>query len=64
VPGVTIPDEVLDALDKAGRADARAVGLDLAARLLEQARPLVNGVLLTAPDDDATALAPLLPALR
>jgi homocysteine S-methyltransferase len=64
VPGVTIPEEVLTTLEKADRADARAVGVDLAARLLEDARPLVKGVLLTAPDDDVTALVPLLSALK
>ncbi|HVT71378.1 MAG TPA: methylenetetrahydrofolate reductase, partial [Trebonia sp.] len=64
VPGVTIPDGVLKTLEKADRADVRAVGVDLAARLLEDARPLVNGVLLTAPDDDVTALVPLLSALK
>jgi homocysteine S-methyltransferase len=64
VPGVTIPDGVLKTLEKADRADVRAVGVDLAARLLEDARPLVKGVLLTAPDDDVTALVPLLSALQ
>jgi homocysteine S-methyltransferase len=64
VPGVTIPDGVLKTLEKADRADVRAVGVDLAARLLEDARPLVKGVLLTAPDDDVTALVPLLSALK
>jgi homocysteine S-methyltransferase len=64
VPGVTIPDGVLTTLEQADRADARAVGVDLAARLLEDARPLVKGVLLTAPDDDVTALVPLLSALQ
>jgi methionine synthase / methylenetetrahydrofolate reductase(NADPH) len=63
VPGVTIPSATLDALEKAGRGAARAVGLELAAGLLAAARPLVSGVLLTAPDDDATALIPLLDAL-
>jgi methionine synthase I (cobalamin-dependent)/5,10-methylenetetrahydrofolate reductase len=63
VPGVTIPDSVLSALEDAGRGAARAVGIDLAAGLLAKARPLVSGVFLTAPDDDVTALVPLLAAL-
>ena len=63
VPGVTIPESTLEALDKAGRGAARAVGLDLAVSLLAKARPLVSGVLLSAPDDDAAALVPLLEAL-
>jgi methionine synthase / methylenetetrahydrofolate reductase(NADPH) len=63
VPGVTIPQTTLDVLEKAGRGAARAAGLELAAGLLAKARPLVSGVLLTAPDDDATALIPLLDAL-
>ena len=63
VPGVTIPRTTLDVLEKAGRGAARAAGLELAAGLLAKARPLVSGVLLAAPDDDATALIPLLDAL-
>ena len=63
VPGVTIPDATLRALDSAGRGDARAVGLDLAADLLAKARPMVRGVLLTAPDDDPAAILPLLSVL-
>ena len=62
VPGVTIPASVLDALERAGRGAARSVGVALAADLLAKARPLVSGVLLTAPDDDATALVPLIAA--
>ena len=42
---------------------ARATGLELAATLLAQARPLVSGVLLAAPDDDVASLAPLLDTL-
>ena len=63
VPGVTIPQATLDVLEKAGRGAARAAGLELAAGLLGKARSLVSGVVLTAPDDDATALVPLLDAL-
>jgi methionine synthase / methylenetetrahydrofolate reductase(NADPH) len=64
VPGVTVPAAALEALEKAGRGAARAAGLELAASLLAQARPLVSGVLLAAPDDDVAALVPLLAALR
>jgi homocysteine S-methyltransferase len=63
VPGVTIPDSTLEALEKAGRGAARAAGLELAADLLSKARPMVRGVVLTAPDDDPAAILPLLGAL-
>ena len=62
VPGVTIPDSTLDAMEKADRGTARAVGLELAAQLLGKARSLVSGVVLTAPDDDAASLLPLIDA--
>jgi methionine synthase I (cobalamin-dependent)/5,10-methylenetetrahydrofolate reductase len=62
VPGVTIPPEALRALERAGPGRARAVGIDLAAAVLRQARGLVSGVLLTAAADDLTALAPVLAA--
>jgi homocysteine S-methyltransferase len=62
VPGVTMPAGTLDALEKAGRGTARAVGVDLAAQLLGKARPLVSGVLLAAPDDDVASLVPLIDA--
>jgi homocysteine S-methyltransferase len=60
VPGVTVPDSTLEALEKAGRGAARAAGIELAADLLAKARPLVRGVLLRAPDDDPAAILPLL----
>src|SRR5690348_8387344 len=63
VPGVTIPASALDVLERAGRGAARAAGLELAASLLVKAKSLVSGVVLTAPDDDAGALDPLLDAL-
>jgi homocysteine S-methyltransferase len=63
VPGVTIPDATLRALDSAGRGAARAVGLELAADLLAKARPMVRGVLIAAPDDDPAAILPLLSVL-
>jgi methionine synthase / methylenetetrahydrofolate reductase(NADPH) len=64
VPGVTVPGVTLDALERAGRGAARAVGLDLAAQLLAKARSLVSGVLLAIPDDDAATVAQLLAALE
>jgi methionine synthase / methylenetetrahydrofolate reductase(NADPH) len=63
VPGVSIPGSTLDAMERAGRSGGRAVGLELAANLLTKARPLVGGVILTAPGDDQAALAPLIDAI-
>ena len=60
VPGVTIPPDTLRAMERAGRGAARAVGIDLAACLLYEARKLVSGVIVTAADDDPAGLAPLL----
>jgi methionine synthase / methylenetetrahydrofolate reductase(NADPH) len=62
VPGVMIPPDALRAMERAGPGQARAVGIDLAAALLQQARGLVSGVVLTAAADDLTAFAPLLAA--
>jgi methionine synthase / methylenetetrahydrofolate reductase(NADPH) len=63
VPGVTVPADALRALERAGRGTARAVGIELAACLLQAARKLVSGVILTAADDDVTALVPLIAAV-
>jgi homocysteine S-methyltransferase len=63
VPGVTIPEATLEAMDRAGRTAARGVGLDLAVGLLASARSLVSGVILAASDDDPGALGPLLDVL-
>ncbi len=60
VPGVTIPPGTLRAMEQAGRGAARAVGAELAAGLLRDARKLVSGVILTAAEEDLTMLAPLL----
>jgi methionine synthase / methylenetetrahydrofolate reductase(NADPH) len=60
VPGVTIPPDSLRAMERAGRGAARAVGIELAADLLRDARKLVSGVILTAAEEDLTVLAPLL----
>jgi methionine synthase / methylenetetrahydrofolate reductase(NADPH) len=63
VPDVTMPAATLRAMERAGRAAARATGLQLAADLLAEVRPLADGVVLIAPDGDAAALGPLLAAL-
>ena len=63
VPGVTIPPDTLHAMERAGRGAARAVGTELAADLLRDARKLVSGVILTAAEEDLTVLAPLLAAV-
>jgi methionine synthase / methylenetetrahydrofolate reductase(NADPH) len=63
VPGVRIPPDALRAMEHAGRGAARAVGVDLAADLLREARKLVSGVILTAAEEDLTVLAPLLAAV-
>jgi len=60
VPGVRIPPDTLRAMERAGRGAARAVGIDIAADLLRDARKLVSGVILTATEEDLTVLAPLL----
>jgi homocysteine S-methyltransferase len=62
VPGVTIPAGTLGVMERAGRGAARSTGLELAASLLREARSVVQGVVLTAGDEDAAALAPLLSA--
>ena len=62
IPGVCIPPDTLQAMERAGHGAARAVGIDLAASLLAEARKLVSGVIVTAAEDDPTGLAPLLAA--
>jgi homocysteine S-methyltransferase len=63
VPEVNIPAGALCAMERAARGTARAVGIELAAALLREARDLVSGVILTAADDDITALVPLIAAV-
>jgi len=63
VPDVNVPAGMLRAMERAGPAAARATGLRLAADLLAEARPLADGVVLTTPEGDAAALAPLLAVL-
>ena len=60
VPDVSVPAATLRAMESAGPAAARAAGLRLAADLLAEARPLVDGVVLTMPEGDAATLGPLL----
>jgi methionine synthase I (cobalamin-dependent)/5,10-methylenetetrahydrofolate reductase len=62
VPGVAVPATTLRAMEQAGPA-ARATGLRLAAGLLRQARPLVDGVVITVAEGSVPALAPLLAAI-
>ena len=61
VPGVTIPEATLRALEQAGDG-AAGVGLDLAAGLASQARSLAQGVVLAC-DGDIVALERLRQAL-
>jgi methionine synthase / methylenetetrahydrofolate reductase(NADPH) len=61
VPGVTIPEATLRALERAGDG-AADVGLDLAAGLASQARSLAQGVVLAC-DGDIVALERLRQAL-
>jgi homocysteine S-methyltransferase len=62
VPGVSIPPEVLRIMERAGRAAARAAGIDLAAALVREARDLVRGVIVTTAEEDPAGLAPVLTA--
>lgn len=48
VPGISVPDGVLDALDRAG-PDAPAVGLELARELVEASRERVAGIYVIPP---------------
>src|SRR6266516_3534120 len=66
VPEVNMPAAALRAMERAGAAGpaaARVTGLRLAADLLAEARPLVDGVVLRTPDGDVAALGPLLAVL-
>ena len=63
VPEVNIPAATLRAMERAGRTAERATGLALAADLLREARPLVDGVMLTLAGGDPAGLDPLLAAL-
>jgi hypothetical protein len=56
----SIAQLISDRTAATGRGAARPTGVELAAELLAEARPIVGGVVLTAPDEDATGLLPLL----
>jgi methionine synthase / methylenetetrahydrofolate reductase(NADPH) len=62
VPGVAIPAEVLEAMEQAGLR-APAIGIELAARLLAEARPLVQGTVLAVPEINTADLSRLLSAV-
>ena len=54
VPGISVPDTVLDALHDAG-ADAPAVGLELARQLVEASRVRAAGIYVIPPFKQPTA---------
>jgi homocysteine S-methyltransferase len=54
VPGITVPDPVLRALEEAG-PDAPAVGLELARALVEASRPRAAGIYVIPPFKQPTA---------
>jgi methionine synthase / methylenetetrahydrofolate reductase(NADPH) len=62
VPDVSIPASALHALEQAGPHAAR-VGVEMAAALLAEAGPLVQGAVLGLPADDPVGLDMLLGAL-
>lgn len=55
VPDTSISVATLRAMERAG-ADAERTGRALASELIEQARPLVSGIVLMLPDDDGYVL--------
>jgi hypothetical protein len=59
---VSIPDAALHALEQAG-PHAAQVGIDMAAALLAEAVPLVQGAVLGLPPDDASVVDVLLSVL-
>ncbi len=61
VPDISIPQQTLTAMERAGPRAAQT-GLELAGDLLAEARPLVQGVVLTFPGWDPPALDHLLGA--
>jgi 5,10-methylenetetrahydrofolate reductase len=61
VPGITIPEEIQKRLADAG-ADAKRVGFDLAAKLIEEARSRAAGIYIIPPfKEPAAALELLVP---
>jgi homocysteine S-methyltransferase len=61
VPDAAIPDRVLEAMRGAGDREAET-GLDLAEELLRSARGLVDGVVLSVPDNSVAVFERLLAA--
>jgi methionine synthase / methylenetetrahydrofolate reductase(NADPH) len=61
VPDVTVPESALDAMRRAGDGEEEA-GIRLVEELLEDARGLVDGVVLSIPDGSPAALDRLLEA--
>src|SRR5215469_10526051 len=59
VPDISIPQQTLTAMERAGSRAAQT-GIELAAGLLAEARPLVRGVVLTVPGSDPAVLDQLL----
>jgi hypothetical protein len=49
-------------MERAAQETARATGIELAVALVQQARKLVSGVIVTVAADDPAVLAPLLAA--
>jgi homocysteine S-methyltransferase len=62
VPDISIPQQTLHAMEQAGPHAART-GIEMAACLLAEARPVVQGAVLTLPSIDVAALDLLLAAL-
>jgi methionine synthase / methylenetetrahydrofolate reductase(NADPH) len=62
VPDISIPRQTLTAMERAG-PDAARTGIELAAGLLAEARPLVQGAVLALPGTDPAAVGLLLGAL-
>ena len=59
VPGITIPEEIQKLLADAG-ADAKQVGFDLAAKLIEEARSRAAGIYIIPPFKEPAAALELL----
>jgi methionine synthase I (cobalamin-dependent)/5,10-methylenetetrahydrofolate reductase len=59
VPGITIPEEIQKRLADAG-ADAKQVGFDLAAKLIEEARSRAAGIYIIPPFKEPAAALELL----
>ena len=61
VPDAALPDSVLEAMRRAGDQEAET-GLELAELLIREARALVDGVVLSIPDNSVAVLDRLLEA--